>query len=74
MDKWRDMGDAPRDRPVLVICEDGRQHVAERCVSADTGDRRWRYAALWHGEDHLSVLCDPVKWQPLPSPPEDENG
>lgn len=74
MPEWRDIESAPRDRPVLVFCHDGRWRVAERCVSADTGDRRWRYAALWHGADYLSVLCEPVKWQPLPSPPETENG
>ena len=67
MDKWRDMGDAPKEGVFLVFLE------RERCGSRVYPMRRSKHISTI-GTNFAWDMPKPIAWMPLPSPPENENG
>lgn len=65
-DKWRDMGDAPKEGVFLVYLEE------EMCGSRVHAMRRSNITTI--GTLFVWDAPKPIAWQPLPSPPENENG
>lgn len=68
--QWRTMESAPKDGTPLLIA--GRGWVAEGYYESD-GDRGW-YSANTDWTDAYDGSLYPTHWQPLPSPPGENDG
>ena len=70
---WRDIESAPRDGTVILLHVPGdRTAWAGRWVKDDP-QFPWFVLCDQHKTNGLSTDV-PTKWQPLPAPPETENG
>ena len=71
---WRDIESAPRDgTDILVFCEDSGEQFVGFNNPAEGSDREDVFftALLKSGK---RVGCIPSHWQPLPTPPQGEDG
>lgn len=66
--EWRHMNEAPKDREILVYCNDTNESFVVRhmkCIEDDTS--MWVSARVWdEGVGQITVGCKPDKWKPLP--------